>query len=53
MFLSSFSKSIDGQVRDLVAADLVVDSGTFTKGGLAEDLVGRIGALPSVSAVTV
>ena len=34
VFLASFTESIDGEVRQLVTADLVVDSGTFTKGGL-------------------
>ncbi|MFN7968529.1 MAG: ABC transporter permease [Acidimicrobiales bacterium] len=52
VFLSSFSHSVDGQVRDLVRADLVVDSGTFTKGGLPEDLVAQISGLEPVTAAS-
>lgn len=52
VFLSSFSSSVDDQVRDLVVADLVVDSGTFTKGGLPDDLTSRLSSLPVVSAVS-
>ena len=52
VFLSSFAASVDGEVKDLVKADLVVDSGTFTKGGLPEDLVTRISDLPGVTAVS-
>ncbi len=52
VFLASFSSSVDGQVRDLVQADLVVDSGTFTKGGLPEDLVSKISDLDPVTATS-
>jgi len=50
VFLASFTTSVDGQVRDLVTADLVIDSGTFTKGGLPEDLVSKVVALPATRA---
>ena len=52
VFLSSFSASVDDQVRHLVTADLVVDSGTFTKGGLPDDLVAKLSSLPVVSAAS-
>lgn len=52
VFLASFSTSVDAQVRDLVAADLVVDSGTFTKGGLPADLTAKIDELQPVAAVS-
>ena len=43
VFLSSFTASIDGEVDQLVTADLVVDSGTFTRGGLPADLLEQLG----------
>ncbi|MBS1837076.1 MAG: FtsX-like permease family protein, partial [Actinobacteria bacterium] len=52
VFLASFSASVDQQVRHLVTADLVVDSGTFTKGGLPDDLVEKLSTLPVVSAAS-
>ncbi|MFM7063777.1 MAG: FtsX-like permease family protein, partial [Actinomycetes bacterium] len=50
--LSSFTASVSGQVDQLVSADLVVDSGTFTRGGLPGDLLAKIGDQPSVDAVS-
>ncbi len=52
VFLSSFAASVDGEVRRTVSADLVVDSGTFTRGGLPADLLERIRDLPEVAAVS-
>lgn len=52
VFLSSFSASVKGEVDDLVVADLVVDSGTFTRGGLPGDLLERIGQAAGVQAVS-
>lgn len=52
VFLSSFTASVDGDVDRLVRADLVVDSGTFTKGGLPGDLIDELRELPEVSAVS-
>ncbi len=52
VLLASFATSVDAQVRDLVAADLVVDSGTFTKGGLPDDLAAKIAELQPVAAVS-
>ena len=34
VFLASFERSANGGVEQLVDSDLVVDSGTFTRGGL-------------------
>lgn len=52
VFLSSFTASIDSDVSGLVRSDLVVDSQTFTRGGLPGDILERIGALPDVAAVS-
>lgn len=52
VFLSSFTASIDGDVDQLVRADLVVDSGTFTKGGLPGELIEELRELPEVKAVS-
>lgn len=47
---SSFVASIDRQVSDTLTADAVVDSGTWTRGGLPSALVFDIGRLPGVDA---
>ena len=52
VFLSSFTRSLDQQVGGLVTADLVVDSGTFTRGGLPGDLLERISGTPGVEGVS-
>ncbi len=52
VFLASFARSIDGDVGRLVRSDLVVDSGTFTKGGLPGDLLVELDELPETSAVS-
>ena len=52
VFLSSFTASIDSDVSGLVRSDLVVDSGTFTKGGLPADVLEKIAELPEVEAVS-
>lgn len=49
---SSFVASVEQQVAGLVRADLVVDSQTFTRGGLPSGLVEAIRALPGVVAVS-
>ncbi len=51
-FLSSFAASIDGDVGRLVRADLVVDSETFTRGGLPEALLEDLAEAPEVDAVS-
>ncbi|MFM7069217.1 MAG: FtsX-like permease family protein, partial [Actinomycetes bacterium] len=50
--LASFSSSISGQVDQVVRADLVVDSGTFTRGGIPGDLLDQIDDLSATSAVS-
>ena len=52
VFLASFTASINGEVKHLVTADLVVDSGTFTRGGLPSDLLTKVKDVPGVSAVS-
>ena len=49
---TSFVQSFEGQISDSVTADLIVDSGTFTVGGLPGDLVGRLREIPGVEAVS-
>lgn len=49
---SSFVRSAEGQFQEAVTADLVIDSGTFTNGGLSSDLLGELRDLPSVDAVS-
>ncbi len=49
---SSFVKSLSGQVDSLVTADLVVDSGTFTRGGLPDQLITSLKATDGVTAAT-
>ncbi len=49
---SSFVTSIDGQVTRLVTADLVVDSGTFTRGGLPSAIIPALESTDGVSAVS-
>ena len=52
VFLASFARSVDGDVGRLVQSDLVVDSGTFTRGGLPGELLVELRALPEVAAVS-
>jgi putative ABC transport system permease protein len=49
---SSFVKSLSGQVGSLVTADLVVDSGTFTRGGLPDHLIATLKHTEGVTAAT-
>ncbi|MEZ5268160.1 MAG: ABC transporter permease [Microthrixaceae bacterium] len=50
VFLQSFTASLDDAVDGLVTADLVVDSETFTRGGLPADLVEQLGFVEGVEA---
>ena len=52
VFLESFTTSIDGAVDDLIVADTVVDSETFTRGGLPGDLVEQLGFVQGVDHVS-
>ena len=52
VFLASFASSVDGDVGRLVRSDLVVDSGTFTRGGLPTELLAELDDLPEVAAVS-
>lgn len=52
VFLASFTTSIRGDVDSLIAADLVVDSGTFTRGGLPADLLEQLRITEGVEAVS-
>lgn len=52
VLLSSFASSVDGDVGGLVRSDLVVDSGTFTRGGLPPQLLDQLRELDGVEAVT-
>lgn len=52
VFLSSFTASVDEAVGDLVSADLVVDSETFTRGGLPADLTEQLALVEGVEAVS-
>lgn len=49
---SSFIASVSGQVDQVLTADLVVDSGTFTRGGLPSTLVDQLRQVPGVHAVS-
>lgn len=49
---SSFVTSIEGQVTSLVTADLVVDSGTFTRGGLPAAIIPELERTEGVTAVS-
>lgn len=49
---SSFIASVSGQVDEVLAADLIVDSGTFTRGGLPATLVAELREVPGVTAVS-
>jgi putative ABC transport system permease protein len=49
---SSFVKSLSSQVDSLVTADLVVDSGTFTRGGLPDHLITTLKQTEGVTAAT-
>ncbi|HKY15334.1 MAG TPA: FtsX-like permease family protein, partial [Microthrixaceae bacterium] len=49
---ASFVSSISGEVQEAVTADLVVDSGTFTRGGLPADLVEELEQADGVAAAT-
>ena len=50
--LSSFVASLEAEVDRTVRADLVVDSGTFTRGGLPGGLLADLKGLPGVEAST-
>jgi len=52
VFLASFAAAIDSDVDQLVRSDLVVDSGTFTRGGLPADLLAQVAELPDVQSVS-
>ena len=52
VFLTSFSSALDGDVSRLIKADLVVDSETFTVGGLPAGLLGKVSEVPGVAAVS-
>ncbi len=52
VFLHSFTESVNEAVGDLVTADLVVDSETFTRGGLPADLVDQLAFVDGVEAVS-
>lgn len=49
---ASLVASLDSQVQDTVIADLVVDSGTFTRGSLPVELLNELASDPQVSAVS-
>lgn len=49
---SSFVQSAEGQFSEAVTADLIIDSGTFTNGGLSSDLIGELRDRPEVAAVS-
>ena len=49
---TSFVSSVDDQVTRSITADLVVDSGSFTTGGLSANLITKLRAMAGVSAVT-
>lgn len=49
---ASFMRSVEGQVGTSVRADLVVDSQTFTNGGLQTALMPELRNVPGVSSVT-
>jgi putative ABC transport system permease protein len=52
VFLASFAASVDGDVDRLIRSDLVVDSGTFTRGGLPSELLVELEEQPEVAAVS-
>jgi putative ABC transport system permease protein len=49
---ASLVASFDDQISTMVRADLVVDSGTFTRGGLTDSLVANLRSIPGVTAVS-
>jgi len=49
---SSFLESVEGQVTSSIDADLIVDSGTFTNGGLSSDLIPALREQPGVDGVS-
>ncbi|MCB1283891.1 MAG: FtsX-like permease family protein, partial [Microthrixaceae bacterium] len=49
---SSFMQSIEGEIRDTITADVVIDSQTFTYGGLAADLIPTVRTIPGVKSAT-
>lgn len=49
---SSFVMSIEGQVTSSIRSDLVIDSATFTRGGLPADVIPRLKEQPGVEAVS-
>ncbi|MGH9182186.1 MAG: FtsX-like permease family protein, partial [Acidimicrobiales bacterium] len=52
VFAASAKESLRSAVDDSLAADLVVDSGSFGFGGLSPDLAVRLNALPAVAAAS-
>ena len=49
---ASFVASVDEQVAGTLRADLVIDSGTFTRGGLPSALVDDVRSIPGVTAIS-
>ncbi len=49
---ASFVASVDEQVAGTLRADLVIDSGTFTRGGLPSALIDDVRSVPGVTAVS-
>ncbi|NLA37174.1 MAG: hypothetical protein GX868_16010, partial [Actinobacteria bacterium] len=49
---SSFVASVEGEIAETVTADLVIDSQTFTNGGLDVELIPSIRSVPGVSSAT-
>ncbi len=49
---TSFNASITDEVTDAIRADLIIDSATFTKGGLTEGIVPALEQVDGVTAVT-
>ncbi|MEO6121186.1 MAG: FtsX-like permease family protein, partial [Acidimicrobiales bacterium] len=52
IFAASAKESLRSTVNDSLAADLVVDSGSFGFGGLSSDLARRLDGLPEVGAAS-
>lgn len=49
---SSFVASVEGEIAETVTADLIIDSQTFTNGGLDVELIPSIRSVPGVSSAT-
>ncbi len=52
VFLSSFASSLDADVSGLTKADLIIDSGTFTVGGLPAGLIEKVADTDGVDSVS-